>query len=163
MVIHEAEVPGVGKRYEVETDDGARLIVIVHHGGNREIFRRTDPDADAEKLFDLSSKQARDVATVLTGANFQPLDLAEADLPLGEAIMDWIDVPPDSPIAGQTLQDAEVAKRTGATVAAIQRDDETLASPDADATIESGDILVVIGDRSEQRALQSLLKTGAIE
>ena len=163
MVIYEAEVPGVGKRFEVETGDGERFVVIVHHDGKRELFRRTDPDADAEKLFDLSSKQAREVATVLEGADFQPLDLDDADIPLGEAIMEWVEVPSDSPLSGKTLEEARVGERTGVTIAAIQRQDETLASPGADAVFSPGDILVIIGKRSDQQAFQSLLETGSID
>lgn len=164
MVIYEAEVPGVGKRFEVVTDDDdERLVVIVHHDGKREVFRRDDTDADAEKLFDLSSKQAREVATVLEGADFQPLDLDATDIPLGEAIMEWVEVPDDSPIAGQTLEETQVGERTGATIAAVQRGDDTLASPGAEYAIRAGDILVVIGSRSNQQAFQSLLETGTIE
>ena len=163
MVIYEAEVPGVGKRFEVETSDAERFVVIVHHDGKREIFRREDPEADAEKLFDLSSKQAREVATVLEGADFQPLDLDDADIPLGEAIMEWVEVPEGSPIAGATLHEAQIGERTGATIAAIQREDETLASPGADSRLSPGDILVVIGSRSDQQAFESLLETGTVE
>lgn len=163
MVIYEADVPGVGKRFEVETGDSERLVVIVHHDGKREIFRREDPEADAEKLFDLSSKQAREVATILEGADFQPLDLEDADLPLGEAMMEWVEVPESSPIAGKTLQDVQVGERTGVTVAAIQRESETLASPRADTVLNPGDILVVIGSRSDQQAFQSLLETGSTD
>jgi len=163
MVIYEAEVPGVGKRFEVETGDEERFVVIVHHDGKRELFRRTNPDADAEKLFDLSSKQAREIATVLEGADFQPLDLDEADIPLGEAIMEWVEVPSDSPLSGRTLEEAKIGERTGVTIAAIQREDETLASPGAKDKISSGDILVVIGNRADQQAFQSLLNTGSID
>lgn len=158
MVIYEADVPGVGKRYEVETGDETRLVVIVHHDGKRELFRRDHPDADAEKLFDLTSKQAREVATVLEGAEFQPLDLEDADIPLGEAIMEWIEVPDDSPITGETLEAARVGEKTGATIAAIQREDETIASPGAATVLDAGDILVVIGSREQQNALQTLLE-----
>ena len=162
MVIYETEVPGVGKRFEVETGGGERLVVIVHHDGKREIYRRGDPDADAEKLFDLSSSQAGEIATVLEGADFQPLDLDDADIPLGEAIMEWVEVPENSPLAGDTLAEAQIGKRTGVTIAAIQRDDETIASPGADSVISPGDILVIIGSRSDQQAFQSLLETGSI-
>ena len=163
MVIYEADVPGVGKRFEIDTGDHERLVVIVHHDGKRELFRRPAPDADAEKLFDLSSSQARDVMTALGGADFQPLDLADADIPLGEAIMEWVEVPDDSPLRGQTLEDAAIGQKTGVTIAAIQRGQETLASPGARDEIASGDILVVIGTRQEQQALQSLLATGSVD
>lgn len=163
MVIYEAEVPGVGKRFEVETDDDERFVVIIHHDGKRELFRREGEDADAEKLFDLSSSQAREVATVLEGADFQPLDLDEVDIPIGEAIMEWVEVPEESPVSGQTLEDARIGERTGVTVAAIQREDETLSSPGADDVLFAGDILVTLGTRSDQRAFESLLETGSTE
>jgi TrkA domain protein len=158
MVIYEGDVPGVGKRFEVETGDEERLVVIVHHDGKRELFRRDHPDADAEKLFDLTSGQAREVATVLEGAEFQPLDLESADLPLGEAMMEWVEVGADSPVAGETLEAARIGERTGATIAVIQRDGETIGSPGAETAIEAGDILVVIGSREQQSALESLLE-----
>jgi len=163
MTIYEADVPGVGKRFEVEAGDDERFVVIVHHDGKREIFRRDGPDADAEKLFDLSSSQANEAATVLEGADFQPLDLDDADIPLGEAIMEWVEVPDDSPLAGQSLQDASIGERTGVTIAAIQRGDETLASPGGEDAFDVGDILVVIGTRTDQQAFRSLLETGSVE
>ncbi|WP_336035901.1 cation:proton antiporter regulatory subunit [Halobacterium yunchengense] len=160
MVIYEADVPGVGKRYEVEVDDGERAVVIVHHDGKRELFRRPDPDADAEKLFEFTSEQAREVATSLEGTDFQPLDLDAVDVPLGGAIIEWVEVPDGSPLAGETFADANIGRHTGVTVAAIQRGDETIGNPGADTTLEPGDILVVIGSRDEQDALASLLETG---
>lgn len=161
MVIYEADVPGVGKRFEVETGDGERLVVIIHHDGKRELFRRENPDADAEKLFDLSSKEAREVATVLKGADFQPLDLEDVDMPLGGAILEWVEVPAESPITGDTLEEAQVGEHTGATIVAVQREDETLASPSAETTIETGDILVAIGTRRQQQALRDLVESGS--
>jgi TrkA domain protein len=163
MTIYEADVPGVGKRFEVETGGDERFVVIVHHDGKREIFRRDGADADAEKLFDLSSSQASEVATVLEGADFQPLDLDDADLPLGEAILEWVEVTEDSPLTGQSLRDARVGERTGVTIAAIQREGETLASPGGDDELAAGDILVVIGTRTDQQAFQSLLEAGSVE
>lgn len=163
MVIYEADVPGVGKRFEVETGGGERVVVVVHHDGKRELFRRESEDADAEKLFDLTSSQAREVATVLEGAEFQPLDLDDANLPLGEAMIEWAELPEGSPVAGQTLAEAEIGERTGVTVAAIQRDGETIGSPDATERLAVGDILVVIGSHDAQRALQALLETGSVD
>ncbi|GGL56312.1 cation:proton antiporter regulatory subunit [Halocalculus aciditolerans] len=163
MVIYEADVPGVGKRYEVEADDGSRLVVIVHHDGKREIFRRPNADADAEKLFDLSSTQAKDAANVLQGADFQPLDLDNADVPLGGAVIEWVTVPETSPLVGETFADAGIREHTGVTVAAVQRGDDTLASPGARTTLEAGDVLVVVGTREDQQALETLLRTGSLD
>ena len=161
MVIYEADVPGVGKRFEVETGGEARLVIIVHHDGKREIYRRDQPDADAEKLFDIDSREAQEVANVLQGADFQPLDLDAVDVPLGDAFLEWVEIPENSPVAGQTIETARLREETGATVAALQRDDETVGSPKPDTVLQSGDILIVVGSRAEQNALDSLLNTGS--
>lgn len=163
MVIYEADVPGVGKRFEVELGDEERFVVIVHHDGKREIFRRDHPDADAEKLFDFSSKEAREVANAIQGADFQPLDLDAVDVPLGDAIIEWVEIPEDSPVTGETIEDAQLRQETGATVAAIQREDETIGSPSPDTVLLAGDILIVVGSRAEQQALDALLTTGSAE
>lgn len=163
MVIYEADVPGVGKRYEVETGDTERLVVVVHHDGKRELFRREHPDADAEKLFEFPSGVSREVVTALQGIDFQPLDLDDVDMPLGNAIMEWVEVPDDSPLAGESIQAAQLRQKTGATVAAIQRGEDTLASPKPGTRLQPGDILVVIGTRAEQKAFESLIDTGSVD
>ncbi len=157
MTIYETEVPGVGHKFELELDGKARLVVIVHHDGKREVYRRPDPDADSEKLFSLSGKQARQLGSILEGAYFQPVDLEEVSVPLGEAIIEWVEVPEGAPIAEQTLADASIRQQTGVSVMAIQRGEETLSNPDPDERIHHGDVLVTLGTRAEQGELDALL------
>jgi TrkA domain protein len=157
MTIYEAEVPGVGHKFELELDGEARLVVIIHHDGKREVYRRPDPDADSEKLFSLSGKQARQLGSILEGAYFQPVDLDEVSVPLGEAIIGWLEVPENAPIAEQTLADASIRKQTGVSVMAIQRGEETLSNPDPSERLQAGDVLVTLGTREEQGDLDDLL------
>ena len=48
-------------------------------------------------------------------------------------------------LAGKTLQEAAVRERTGATIAAIERNGELLTNPGADSLVERGDKLVITG------------------
>ncbi|MBX0295784.1 cation:proton antiporter regulatory subunit [Haloarcula nitratireducens] len=157
MTVYETDVPGVGKKFEVELGGDERLVIILHHDGKREVFRKDDPDADAERLFSLSGQQAREIGAILQGAYFQPVDMDSVDVPLGDAIIEWIDVADESPLAGQTLADAKVRQRTGASVIAIQRDSETLPNPGPEETVAAGDILVTLGTRDEQVAVEELV------
>ena len=156
MTVYESDLPGVGRKYELETEDG-RLIVIIHHDGIREVYRRPEPEADAEKLLDLSVGNARQLAAVLQGTDFETVDVHALSAPLGEAIIEWRDVTADSPFVGQTLGEAHIRRETGVSVIAIQRGDETHPNPAADFTIEAGDILVTLGTREEQAALDDSL------
>jgi TrkA domain protein len=156
VTVYESDLPGVGKKHEIELDDDARLVVVTHNTGKREVFRRADADADAEKLFELSDPLARRVGTILEGAYFQPVRTEGVETALDEnSVLEWVTVAAGSPLDGQTLGDADVRAETGASVIAVQRDGETVANPDAGFRVRAGDTLVAIGARAECRAFRS--------
>ena len=147
MTVYESDLPGVGKKHEVELGDGARLVIVTHNSGKREVFRRADADSDSEKLFELSDQLARQVGTLLEGAYFQPVQTDEIETLLGDnTLLEWVEVDADSPVAGKTLAESNLRQATGASVIAIERDDEgVIVSPGGDTVVEAGDTLVVIG------------------
>lgn len=148
MTVYESDLPGVGKKHEVDLDDGSRLVIVTHNSGKREVFRRPDPDSDSEKLFELSDQLARQVGTLLEGAYFQPVRTQEIETRLGDnTLLEWVDVDGDSPLAGRTLAESDFRRETGASVIAVERGEEVFASPGGDTRIEAGDTLVVIGQR----------------
>ena len=157
MTVYETEVPGVGHKFELEIDSSRRLVVVIHHDGKREVYLRPDADADSQRLFGLTGKQARQLGSILEGAYFQPIEMDDIEVPLGEAIIEWVEIAEDSEIVGQTLRNAKIRERTGVSVIAIQRGEKTLANPKADTAIEPGDILVTLGTRAEQQAFDELL------
>ncbi|MFW6436969.1 MAG: cation:proton antiporter regulatory subunit [Halococcoides sp.] len=160
MTIYETEVPGVGHKFELELDGETRLVVLIHHDGKRELYRR-EGEADSEKLFGLTGKQARQLGSILEGAHFQPVETDDIQVPLGESIIEWIEVDPDSALAGQTLDAASVRERTGASIIAIQRGEDTIANPSAETRLQADDVIVTLGDREEQAALEDLVASGA--
>lgn len=157
MTIYEAEVPGVGHKFELELDKDERVSVLIHHDGKREIYHRTSENADSEKLLSFTGKQARQLGSILEGAYFQPVEMDEVQVPLGEAIIEWVDVNPSSQLVGQSLREANVREQAGVSVIAVQRGKETIANPAPEMTIEGDDILVTIGTRDEQRAFSELV------
>ena len=158
MTVYETDVPGVGRKFEYELDGEDRLVVLIHHDGKREVFRRPSADADGTKLFELTDKQAREFGTILEGAYFQPVDLDRVEVPLGEAIIEWTELPDDSPLDGESLRDADLRQRIGVSVVAVQRGEQSVANPDPEFELAAGDILVTLGTREEQGELADLVK-----
>ena len=158
MTIYETEVPGVGHKFELELDGDERLIVLIHHDGKREVYLRPGENEDSEKLFGLTGKRARQLGSILEGAYFQPVEMDDIQVPLGESIIEWVEIDGESPVAGATLQEARIRQRTGVSVVAIQRGEETLANPKPDVVLEPGDTLVSLGTREEQAAFADLLR-----
>ena len=159
MTIYEAEVPGVGKKFELELDGEERLIVLIHHDGKRELYLRPGENQDSQRLFNLTGKRARQLGSILEGAYFQPVEMDDIQVPLGEAIIEWVDIDPDSPLVGQSLRAANLREQTGVSVIAIQRGEETIANPKPETTVEASDILVTIGTRDEQQPFSKLVET----
>lgn len=157
MTVYETEVPGVGKKFELDVGGGERLVILIHHDGTREVYRRPEADADSEKLFALSGQQARQFGSILEGAYFQPVELDATQVTLGDSLIEWLDVEAGSPLAGTTLGDAHLRQRTGTSIIAVQRDDQTVPNPGAGFTIEAGDLLVALGTRAQLRDLAALL------
>lgn len=157
MTIYEAEVPGVGHKFELELNGDERLVVIIHHDGKRDVYRRPDPDADSDLLFSLSDKQARQFGSILEGAHFQPVELEEVQVPLGDSLIEWYDVDEGAEIVGETLEAANIRESVGVSVLAIQRDEKTIANPGPDEVIAAGDTVVAIGTGDELHAFETLL------
>ncbi|WP_424018270.1 cation:proton antiporter regulatory subunit [Halorientalis pallida] len=157
MTVYETEVPGVGKKFELEIGGGERLVVLIHHDGKREVYRRPDPDADSEKLFSVAGKQARQLGSIIEGAFFQPVETDEVQVPLGDAFIEWLDLHADSELAGKTLGETDLRQETGISVLAVQRGDHTHPNPDSAFELAGGDVLVTLGTREEQNSLEAML------
>lgn len=157
MDIYESDVPGVGKKFEVSLDNKNKIIILIHHDGKREIYKKTDEDEDAEKIFKFSDKQARQIGSILEGTYFQPIETENIEVPLGEDIIEWVDVSTNSPLIGETLKDANIRQRIGASIIAIQRGEDTIPNPKPNFKIKEGDILVTLGSRDQQKQLEKLV------
>jgi TrkA domain protein len=157
MTIEESDLPGVGKKHVVDIGDGD-LIIVTHNTGKRAVFRRPDPDADSEKLFELSDDLARTVGTILEGAYFQPIEAEKKETTLpGGLLLEWYEIPPGSPLAGETIKDSHIGGETGVTVVAIERSGDTVDSPGPETTLQEGDTLVIIGTDEQCAAFEALL------
>jgi TrkA domain protein len=158
MTIQESDLPGVGKKHVIDLDDGGELIVITHNTGKREVFRRPDPSVDSERLFELTDQLARTVGTILEGAYFQPIEAEKRETTLpGGILIEWYDIPPGSPLIGETIERADVGKQTGVTIVAVQRGEETIRSPSPDTELHEADTLVVIGTDEQCESFESIL------
>jgi TrkA domain protein len=164
MDVIESDLPGVGKKHEVDLGDGTSLVIVTHNTGQRELYLKPDDDEDSEKLFELSDRMARMVGTILEGAYFQPVQSEHVETMLSEGtLLEWYAVEAGSPLVGETLESAHVGRETGVTVIAIQRGQDVLSAPDSQTAIEADDTLVVVGDRESCDAFEVLLTGEATE
>lgn len=158
MDVSETDLPGVGRHYEMELEAGGSAIVVIHNNGRRELFYRETPDADAEEVFDLTDHESRIVGSILEGAYFQPVRSEVAATTIGDdVIIEWYTLEPDAPMVDETLGESSIREKTGVTIMAVERDDDVVPSPDPEFVFREGDVLICVGTRDQQAALEELL------
>jgi TrkA domain protein len=150
--ISEQHLPGIGRSYTIPGVDGARVVVVVHHSGRRDVYA-FPPEAaggDASAVVSFTDDQARRLGAVLGGAYFKPAIVAEVEATIGSLLIDWVTLREDSPGAGRSIADLEVRRRTRMTIAAIMRTgDDNILSPEPSEIMQAGDRLIVVGRQED--------------
>lgn len=143
--VQETKLPGVGVRHDFETASGRRVGVIVHHGGHREllIYDDRDPDLCRETLR-VDEHEAHTLAEMLGAAQVQ--ESVEAIRQSVEGVtIDWLPIAGRSQVAGRTIGETELRRRTGVTIIALVRDGRTIPAPGPEQVLHTGDTAVVVG------------------
>lgn len=76
--------------------------------------------------------------------------------------LEEIIVPANSPLLGKSLAEADFRARTGATVLSIYRNGREMLSPEAKTTLQSGDVLIVIGTNNFADLVKQLVTGGEV-
>jgi CPA2 family monovalent cation:H+ antiporter-2 len=74
----------------------------------------------------------------------------------------WFRLPSGNPLVGQTLSEANLRARTGASVVAILRDGEVMANPKSNTTFQSEDRIGLIGERQQIEAAEQLFAADSV-
>ena len=90
--------------------------------------------------------------------DFAPLALGDVRRALDTLRVEFLEVPPGSPVAGRTLKDAGIREATGALVLAVARGEQIVHSPDAWFALEAGDTLLVSGAVEQVARVESLIE-----
>ena len=141
----ETLLPGVGARHDFSTSDGQRLGVIVHRTGVREllIYASDDPDACAHTLR-LDGDELHVLVELLGGS--QIVERLESLRYSVEGLaIDWLSVPSGSSQVGKTLGSTRMRTRTGVSIVAVLRGEQTFPSPEPSFVFEADDVAVVAG------------------
>lgn len=142
----QTRLPGVGTKFTLRTDHGARLAVIQHLDGQREIyaFARADDD-EPSAVIELDDDEARQFGAIMGGAFERPKIVEDLEMALGELAIEWVQVPDDSPLIGKRIDECRFRSLAGVSVLAILREPEPISGVRPDDIVQRGDTLVTAG------------------
>ncbi|WP_406676890.1 cation:proton antiporter regulatory subunit [Moorella sp. ACPs] len=163
MSIKETELPGIGKKFQIETRSGDKMVIVVHDDGRREIyhFDSNDPE-ESISMVTLDDTEARRVAGILGGMAYEPKALETVEMALDDMVFEWYKVERDAQAIGKTIGDLDIRKKTGAAIIAIIKKDEKVLNPGPEEIITPGATIVVLGDRKQVKACKELILHGGI-
>ena len=156
--VKESTLPGVGKKYVLELDEGGHVAVIVKPDGERQLYHFLEDEDRPCDVLTLESGEAQQVAMLLGTQLVTAPDREDLQIALGQLDLEWVKLDEDSPVVAKTLLESQLRKRTGASVVAVLRHGEAIANPPVDTRFEAGDTVVIIGTPEQGEAARRELE-----
>ncbi|MDQ0367881.1 cation:proton antiporter regulatory subunit [Catenuloplanes indicus] len=155
--VEQTALPGIGVRHDLVMASGRRIGVVSHRSGRRDLvlYDQDDPDACIASL-PLTDDEAEALADLL-GASLMLGQLAGLRSQAAGLLTEQISIPAGSPWAHRRLGDTRARTRTGASIVAVLRDREVIASPVPSFAFQTGDVVVVVGTREGLDGVAAIL------
>ena len=155
MNIHEIELPGIGKKYEIITKSTDKIVIIIHDDGRRDIYYFDQEDYEesiASTTFDDS--EARKIAPIIGGMTYAPKALETIEMAFDDLVIEWSKVEPRALAVNQTIGNLNIRQSYEVNIVAIiKRNHQKIHTPGPETLLEVGDTVVVSGQRNQVKTI----------
>jgi monovalent cation:H+ antiporter-2, CPA2 family len=133
------------------SEAGANEVIPEEFETSIEIFARVLQryGIDRQTIEKQIGKIRRQGYEMLRSSSLSPINLGNLNRALQSATTETVRLEPDSPVVGKTLAELDLRGKTGATLIAVLRGDETKINPSAKFTLCEDDILVLLGKKEK--------------
>lgn len=156
-IVRESDLIGIGKKYQIDTDAGDNMVVVIHDDGRRELYRHDEDQNETHCVMTLSDEESRQVAGILGGLSYKPKALETIEVALDDLRIEWYKVGQSNDGVNKTIGELEVRQRTGASIIAAIKDSDTTINPGPNFVIEPGVTLVIAGKAKNIKLLKEIL------
>lgn len=163
-VIKEAELPGLGKKFEVSLDNGDRVVVVILDEGNREVYHFPEGEEDAVSSVSMTDQEARQVGSIISGSFYQPRLLEKLETAVADLHIEWMKVEEGSTVAGKSIGELGLRKNHGIIVIAAIEDKikgkqcHSRINPGPSYIFTPGHTIVAAGVKDKMKQFEGLLK-----
>lgn len=154
MSFRSRDMPGIGTKYELDTEEGDRVSIVYMEDEGVQLYVRSGEGDFCSA--DLTPPEARRIGNVLTGAileteeeeicmvfsSFADLKVKMHTYKLGIKTL------------GKSIANLSIRRRTGVTVVAVSRKGESLLNPSPSYVFDKGDSVLVIGNPEQMKRFE---------
>ncbi|WP_037290315.1 cation:proton antiporter regulatory subunit [Saccharibacillus sacchari] len=161
-VIRETDLPGIGRKFLIDTEEGDRVIVILHEDGQRELFCPS-PEEPEElmRVMTMTDTEARQLGGIVGGMNYQPTALEKVEHTLDQLSIEWYKLKKGIKAIGRSIGELKIRENTGTVViASIDTMHKQTVSPGPEYVLTEGMTLVLAGERQNIQKLKRILEVG---
>ena len=155
MALRSLNLPGVGTKYEFETDKGDTVAIFFTKTGAIQMYT-LQKGCKTPSAAEMSPVEARRLGNILTGAiieaDQESVEIAFSALADLRITIHTFFVP--AAVVGKTLEELQIRAKTGATVIAVCRHDRNIINPPPAFVFEEGDAALVIGESDQIRKFE---------
>ncbi|PYG90384.1 TrkA domain protein [Ruminiclostridium sufflavum DSM 19573] len=163
MKVRELDLPGIGKKFELEVSGGDKIVVIIHDDGRRELYHFYHGEDDSASVVSLDDDEARQLAGIVGGMAYQPKALETINVVMEDMIIEWYKIDNDFSCIGKTIAEMKVRQCTGITIlAVIEKNHSKNVNPSPDYRFSPDSTLIVTGDRKSLQIFKQYIKDGRL-
>ncbi len=155
MALRSVNLPGVGTKYEFETDKGDIVAIFFTKTGTIQMYT-LQQGCHTPSAAEMTPMEARRLGNILTGAiieaESESVEIAFSALADLRITIHTYIIP--KPVAGKTIEDLQIRTKTGVTVIAVSRRDKNIINPTPSFVFETGDAVVVIGETDQLKRFE---------
>ncbi|MCM3718067.1 cation:proton antiporter regulatory subunit [Fictibacillus phosphorivorans] len=149
MIVKEIELPGIGRKFEVEIANGDKVVVIIHDDGRREIYHFDKEDYEESlSSVTLSDTEARQFAAIIGGMIYRPKAIESIEMAFDELMIEWYKIERGAYAVNKTIGELDIRQQYEISVIAIVKGNEKVLNPGPETMIHEGDMIVLSGERA---------------
>ncbi len=149
MSISSREMPGIGRKYELDTDFGDKISLVQLESGGVQLYisSKNGESGSAE----LTLSEAVRIANILAGSVLKAEDEGVSMIfsSLSDLPIKLHSYTLGAKTDGKSIADLKIRTVTGATVVALSSSGESILNPSPSSRFREGDSVLVIGEEEQ--------------